>query len=77
MLENVQGPTARNELLEGVVTKARILQAYDLVSEAYHQKFRNMVKQGGQIRVEFAREKQNAFDRWLSSTKVDDYDMYT
>ena len=51
-----------------------ILQAYELVPKAYLQKFRNLVKQGGQIHVEFARDKENAFDRWLSSMKVDDYD---
>ena len=48
------------------LVKEIILQAYELVTEAYHQKFRNLVKQGGQTHVEFAREKENAFDRWLS-----------
>ncbi len=57
------------------LVKERILQAYELVPEAYPQKFRNLVKQSGQkTHVEFAREKENAFDRWLSSMKVDDYD---
>ena len=56
------------------LVKERILQAYELVTEAYHKKFRNPVKQGGQTHVEFAREKENAFDRWLSSMMVDDYD---
>ncbi len=56
------------------LVKERILQAYELVPEAYHQKFRNLVKQGGQTYVEFAREKENVIHRWLSSIKVDDYD---
>ena len=29
------------------LVKERILQAYELVPEAYHQKFINLVKQGG------------------------------
>ncbi len=56
------------------LVKERILQAYELVPETYHQKFRNLVKQDGQTHVEFARENENAFDRWLSTMKVDDYD---
>ncbi len=44
-----------------------------MVPEAYDQKFRNLVE-GGQTHEEFAREKENVFDRWLSSMKVDDYD---
>ncbi len=47
------------------LVKERILQAYELV-QAYCQKFKNPVKHGGQTHVEFAREKENAFDRWLS-----------
>ncbi len=53
------------------LVKERILQAYERLREAYRQKFRNLVKQGGQTHVEFAREKENA---WLSSMKVDGYD---
>ncbi len=37
-------------------------------------KFSNLVQQVGQPHVEFAREIDNAFDRWLSSMKVDEYD---
>ena len=35
-----------------------ILKAYELVPEAYRQKFRNARKQDGQTYVEFAREKE-------------------
>ena len=55
------------------LVKERILQAYKLVREAFRQKFRNLVKQGEQTHVGYGREKENAFDRWLSSMKVDDY----
>ncbi len=40
------------------VFKERIVQAYDMLPEAYRQKFRNLVKQGGKTHVEFAREKK-------------------
>ena len=53
------------------IVKARILQAYELVPEAYRQKFRNISKQIGQTHVEFAREKENLFDRWCMSKHVD------
>ncbi len=56
------------------LVKERILQACEMAPDAYmyHQKLRNLVKQGEQTRVVFAREK--AFDRWLSSMNFDDYD---
>ena len=58
-----------------VLVKQRILQAYELIPEAYGQKLRKTpVKQGGETHVAFARGKENAFDRWLSSMKVDAYD---
>ncbi len=45
-----------------------------LAPDAYRQKFRNLVKESGQTHVAFAREKENAFNRWLTSMKVDEYD---
>ena len=40
-----------------------ILKAYELVPEAYRQKFRSCVKQESQTYVEFTREKEALFDR--------------
>ena len=54
------------------IVKDRILQAYELVPEAYRQKFRYSQRQHGQTHVELAREKENTFDRWLMAKKVDD-----
>ena len=51
--------------------KTAILQAYELVPEAYRQKFRKTRKSEQQTFVEFAREKERLFDRWCSSQKVD------
>ncbi len=56
------------------LVKERILQAYEMVPEAYHQKFRNLVKQDGQTYVEFAKEKETAYDRWLLSMRVSDFE---
>ena len=47
--------------------KEVILKAYELVPEAYRQKFRNCRKEHEQTHVEFARTKEQLFDRWCSS----------
>ena len=51
--------------------KDLILKAYELVPEAYRQKFRNWDKRSDQTYVEFARTKEQLFDRWCNSKKVD------
>ena len=56
------------------VVKNTIMQAYELVPEAYRQKFRSRQKGVGETYVEFAREKETLFDRWCSSKEVgEDY----
>ena len=50
--------------------KELILKAYELVPEAYRQKFRNCKKENEQTYVEFARTKEQLFDRWCSSKKI-------
>ncbi len=45
--------------LDYEVVKAAVLRAYELVPEAYHQRFRNLMKTAKQTYVEFAREKKN------------------
>jgi len=47
------------------------LKGYELVPEAYRQKFRSFEKLGCQTYVEFARSKEQLFDRWCHSQKVD------
>ena len=51
--------------------KELILKGYELVPEAYRQKFRSCEKLGYQTYVEFARSKEQLFDRWCHSQKVD------
>ena len=50
--------------------KELILKAYELVPEAFRQKFRNCRKENDQTHVEFARTKEQLFDRWCSSKKI-------
>ena len=50
--------------------KELILKAYGLIPEAYRQKFRNCRKENDQTHVEFARTKEQLFDRWCSSKKI-------
>ncbi|PIK52038.1 putative retrotransposon [Apostichopus japonicus] len=50
--------------------KQAILKAYELVPEAYRQKFRGARKNDNQTHVEFARIKEQMFDRWLHSKDV-------
>ncbi len=52
------------------VVKVAVLRAYELVPEAYRQKFRNHKKAVTQTFVEFSREKQTLFDQWCTTCKV-------
>ncbi len=52
------------------VVKYAVLHAYELVPEAYRQKCRNLTKVDECTHVQFAREKENLFDRWCISMKV-------
>ena len=51
--------------------KELILKGYELVPEAYRQKFRNCKKDSNQTHVEFTRSKEQLFDRWCCSKKID------
>ena len=50
--------------------KEAILKAYELVPEDYRQKFRNYLKYDSKTNVEFAREKENLFNRWCHSKEI-------
>ena len=53
--------------------KKTVLAAYQLVPEAYRQKFRGCKKQESQTYVEFARKKELLFDKWCHSKEVSDF----
>ena len=50
--------------------KEAILKAYELVPEAYRLKFRNCLKYDSKMHVEFAREKENLFNRFCPSKQL-------
>lgn len=64
-----------DQSLDYNVMKNAVLHAYELVPEAYWQKFRNLVKTPNQTFVEFAREKANLFDKWCAVNKVNTFDL--
>lgn len=52
--------------------KSAILRAYELVPEAYRQRFRSLRKSPSQSYVDFARKKGILFDRWCAACKASD-----
>ena len=54
--------------------KTAVLRAYELVPEAYRQKFRTLKKLPGKTFVEFAHEKETLFKRWRKASNVTDFE---
>ena len=54
-----------------VSAKTAVLKAYELVPEAYHQRFRGMRKCPGQTYTEFAQELTVQCNRWCSASQVE------
>lgn len=71
--QEVVAALSLEESLKYNVVKATVLRAYELVPEAYRQRFRNHKKALNQTFVEFARDKESLFDRWCSASKVTDF----
>ena len=53
------------------LVKAAILKSFELVPEAYRQKFRTQREKENQSYVEFLREKEIALDKWCDSKTID------
>ena len=53
------------------LVKAAVLKSFELVPEAYRQKFRTQRKTENQSYVEFLTEKENALDKWCDSKRID------
>ena len=64
---------AVEDSLEYEKVKSAILRVYELVPEAYRQRFRKLKKQYNQTYVEFMRDKEILFDRWCTSQKVNNF----
>ncbi|XP_057211844.1 uncharacterized protein LOC130567622 [Triplophysa rosa] len=56
--------------LDYETVKTAVLRAYELVPEAYRQKFRAHVKTVKQTYVEFVREKRVLFEKWCLSSRA-------
>ncbi len=59
--QEVCSALSTEDSLDYDTVKAAVLRAYELVPEAYRQRFRSCSKSAKQTFVEFAREKKNAF----------------
>lgn len=57
-----------------LTVKAAVLKIYELVPEAYRQKFRSWEKSSKQSYVEFARDLTSLFGRWCTASEVDTFD---
>lgn len=54
-----------------VKVKDAILRTYELVPEAYRQRFRSLSKLDEQTYVDFAKEKETSFNSWCKSQKAE------
>uniref|UniRef100_A0A671XNE1 SCAN box domain-containing protein n=1 Tax=Sparus aurata TaxID=8175 RepID=A0A671XNE1_SPAAU len=54
--------------------KSAVLKAFELVPEAYSQRFRNWGKSDRQTNVEFARDLLSHFNRWCSAASVESFE---
>ncbi len=57
------------------VVKAAVLRVYELVPEAYRQKFRSYTKSMKQSFVGFARDKKMLLERWCAASKTTTFDQ--
>ncbi len=64
-----------NDSLNYEKVKSAVLRAYELVPEAYRQKFRSHAKTANQTFVEYAREKCVLFDKWCQSSKTINFEQ--
>ena len=71
--QDAMGALPVEDSLNYETVKMAILRAYELVPEAYRQKFRGHKKTSAQTYVEFAREKGTLFDKWCATCKVSDF----
>lgn len=73
--QEVASSLSLEDSLQYDTLKESVLRAYELVPEAYRQRFRNHKRSNGKTFVEFAREKGVLFDKWCTSNNVNsDYE---
>ena len=53
------------------LVKAAILKSFEMVPEAYWQKFRTQRKKESQFHVEFLQDKKNGLEKWCDSKRIE------
>lgn len=71
--QEVVSALSLEDSLQYECVKGAVLRAYELVPEAYRQKFRNHRRSPNRTFVEFARDKEHLFDRWCVASKATDF----
>ncbi|XP_070398848.1 uncharacterized protein [Nothobranchius furzeri] len=72
--QEVMSSLSLSDSLDYECVKSAVLTAYELVPEAYRQRFRALTnKQPHQTFVEFAREKLLLFEKWVAASKVSSF----
>lgn len=73
--QEVSSALPLEQSLDYDIVKAAVLRAYELVPEAYRQKFRSHAKTAKQTYVEFAREKRTLFEKWCLSNRITTFEQ--
>lgn len=73
MAQNTYTSLSAELSLDHDEVRSAVLRAYELVPEAYRQKFRHSKKTDDLTYQEFGRNKEIMFDRWCRSTHVADF----
>ncbi|CAL9695805.1 unnamed protein product [Knipowitschia caucasica] len=71
--QEVSAALSLEESMRYESVKVAILRSYQLVPEAYRQRFRGLQKAPNQTYVEFAREKHTLFEKWCTSSQVNSF----
>ncbi len=68
--QEVYSALSLSDCKEYDIVKAAVLKAYELVPEAYRQKFRTLSRGVNEAHVEFSRELTTVFNRWCITSEV-------
>ena len=72
--QRIYASLSDTEVRDYDMLKKAILRAYELVPEAYRQRFRNWRKGNAQSHVEFAKDQEIHFDKWCRAEKVESFE---
>lgn len=73
--QDVSSALPLEQSLDYDIVKAAVLRAYELVPEAYRQRFRSHARAAKQTYVEFAREKRTLFEKWCLSNRITTFEQ--